>query len=59
MAKIMALLLIIIKENLVNCWKLSPRQSAAKLEREGSTTIRKEYTQVSGSARHLIFEMMI
>lgn len=56
----MALLFVKVKENLVNCWKLSLRQSAAKLEREGSTTIREEYTQVSGSARHLnLFEMMI
>jgi hypothetical protein len=34
----------VIIANRVNCWKIPLGQSAAKPAREGSTTIRKEYT---------------
>jgi len=45
-----------IRCNWVNCWKAKAKAmliSSQASQEEGSTTIRKEYTQASGSAQPL------
>ena len=49
--------LVMISSNWVNCWKAKAKAkliSSQASNEEGSTTIRKEYIQVNGSAQPLL-----